>query len=320
MTEGTRPRRTFRLRVSAIHELHVEEWGNPAGRPVVCLHGGPGAGLDAGERALFDPAVDRVIHLDQRGCGRSTPFASLEENTTWDLVADLETLREALGLSSWLLFGGSWGVTLALAYAQTHPARVTGMILRGVFLFRLRELAWFYQDGASHIFPDRWEDFVAPIPDDERSDLVAAYHARLRSPDALVREAAARAWCTWELSTCSLAPDEHLLALASSDGPAERDFRFALALLEAHYLLHGAWLADRPLLARAAIDAIRRIPAVIVHGRYDQVCPLDSAWALHRAWPEATLHVVESSGHSAYEPGIERALREAIAAFGDRYR
>jgi proline iminopeptidase len=318
MTDDTGARRTFRLPVSAVHELHVEEWGNPAGQPVVCLHGGPGAGLDAGERRLFEPAVYRVIHFDQRGCGRSTPFASLEENTTWDLVADLETLRLALGLSSWLLFGGSWGVTLALAYAQMHPGRVTGMILRGVFLFRPRELAWFYQDGASRIFPDRWEAFVAPIPEDGRGDLVAAYHARLRSPEAHVREAAARAWCTWELSTCSLAPDEHLLALASSDGTAERDVRFALALLETYYLRHGAWLAERPLLARAAIDAIRHIPAVIVHGRYDQVCPLDSAWALHRAWPEATLHVVESSGHYAYEPAIERALRDAADALARR--
>ena len=309
------PYRVFRLAVGerGIHVLHVEEAGNPRGRPVVCLHGGPGAGLDPGERRLFDPAVYRVIHFDQRGCGRSTPSAadsrSLEENTTWDLVADLETLRERLGIERWMLFGGSWGSTLALAYAELHPSRVTALLLRGVFLARPQEIAWYYRGGASEMAPDLWERFVEPIPADERGDLLRAYHARLGSPDAAVQESAARSWATWELSTCSLLPDDRLLAIATSEVPEAREFRLDLARLEVHYLLHGAWLEERPLLAH--LDAIRHLPCTIVQGRYDLVCPLQSAWALHRGWPGAKLRIVEAAGHSAYEPGIERALVEA---------
>jgi proline iminopeptidase len=313
------PYRVFRLRVGArgIHELHVEESGNPRGQPVVCLHGGPGAGLDPGERRLFDPAMYRVIQLDQRGCGRSTPSGadrrSLEENTTWDLVGDLETLREALGLARWMLFGGSWGVTLALAYAELHPSRVTALLLRGVFLARPRELAWYYRRGASEIAPDHWERFVAPIPEDERGDLLRAYHARLTGPDRRVQDRAARSWVAWELTTCSLVPDDRMLALATSQDPEAQSFRLNLARLEVHYLLHGAWLEERPLLDH--VDVIRHLPCTIVQGRYDLVCPLESAWALHRAWPGSKLRVIEGAGHSAYEPGIERALLEAANDF-----
>jgi proline iminopeptidase len=309
------PYRTFRLPVGArgLHELHVEESGNPRGRPVVCLHGGPGAGLDPGERQLFDPAVYRVIQLDQRGCGRSTPSGAdprvLEENTTWDLVADLETLRESLGIARWMLFGGSWGVTLALAYAELHPDRVTALLLRGVFLARPREIAWYYRRGASEMAPDHWERFIELIPENERGDLLRAYHVRLTSPNPGVQERAARAWATWELTTCSLLPDERLLALATSRRPEAHEFRLSLARLEVHYLRHGAWLEERPLLAH--VDAIRHLPCTIVQGRYDLVCPLASAWALHRAWPEANLRVIDGAGHSAYEPGIERALLAA---------
>ncbi len=309
------PYRIFRLPVGArqIHELHVEESGHPQGQPVVCLHGGPGAGLDPDERRLFDPAVYRVIQLDQRGCGQSTPSGadrrSLEENTTWDLVADLETLRDSLGIARWMLFGGSWGVTLALAYAELHPDRVTALLLRGVFLARPREIAWYYRRGASEVAPDHWERFVERIPENERGDLLRAYHARLTSPDPAVQERAARAWATWELTTCTFEPDERMLALATSERPEAHEFRLNLARLEVHYLIHGAWLEERPLLAH--VDAVRHLPCTIVQGRYDLVCPLESAWALHRAWPGSQLRIIPGAGHSAYEPGIERALLAA---------
>ena len=307
------PYRAFRLPVGTLHELHVEESGNPDGKPVVCLHGGPGAGLDPGERRLFDPRVYRVIQLDQRGCGRSTPAASLEENTTWHLVADLETLRTSLGISRWMLFGGSWGSTLALAYAQLHPTRVTALLLRGVFLARARELAWYYRAGASEMMPDHWEGLLAPIPERERGDLLAAYHARLTGDDPVVQDRAARAWATWELTTCSLVPDEELLELATSPDPQARAFCLALARLEVHYLRHGAWLGHRPILEH--VDAIRHLPCTIVQGRYDVVCPLESAWALHRAWPGSQLRIIEGAGHSAYEPGIESALVEGADGY-----
>ena len=308
------PYRQGRLRVSALHQLHVEESGNPDGLPVVCLHGGPGAGSDPGERRLFDPTRYRIVQLDQRGCGRSTPLGSVDENTTWDLVEDLEKLRVALGLAAWLVFGGSWGSALALAYAQLHPTRVTGLVLRGIFLLRPRELAWYYQSGASRLAPDHWEAFVAPIPEAERSDLLRAYHARLLGAEA---DAAARAWAAWELSTCTLAVDEALVARATSMHADDRAFCLALARIETHYFVHGAWLDDRPLLAH--VDVIRHLPCTIVQGRYDLVCPPESAWALQRAWPEATFRLVESSGHSAYEPAVETALLEATDAFAAQY-
>src|SRR5579872_4095441 len=256
------PYRTSRLRVSAVHELHVEESGNPSGKPVVFLHGGPGFGTEADHRRFFDPAAYRIVLFDQRGCGKSTPHASLVDNTTWHLVDDIEVIRAELGIDRWLVFGGSWGSTLALAYAQTHPSRVTELVLRGVFLVRPSEIAWFYQRGASALFPDAWEAYVDPIPPEERSDLVRAFHARLTSQDAAVRLRAARAWSVWEGSTSCFLPNKALI-----DKTAQDEFAVAFARIECHYFLHDAWLAPpRDLLSN--VDRIRHIPAVIVHGRY----------------------------------------------------
>ncbi len=304
------PHRTGRLRVSGGHELYWEECGNPSGKPVVFVHGGPGGGTDARQRRFFDPAAYRIVLFDQRGCGKSTPFASLDENTTWHLVADMELLREQLGIATWQVFGGSWGSTLALAYAQTHPARVTELVLRGIFMLRKWEIDWFYQDGASHLFPDAWEKYLEPIPEAERGDLLSAYYRRLLSPDAAVRARAAKAWSTWEGRTSYLLPNDAYLAKTGEDAFAD-----AFARIECHYFMHHGWLdGARALLAN--VDRIRKIPAVIVQGRYDVVCPLESAWALHRAWPEAELKIVEDAGHAAHEPGI---LHELITAT-DRFR
>jgi proline iminopeptidase len=304
------PNRTGRLKVSALHEIYWEESGNPHGRPVVFLHGGPGGGSDAKQRRFFDPAAYRIVLFDQRGCGRSTPHASLEENTTWDLVADIERLREHLGVDRWSVFGGSWGSTLALAYAQTHPARVLSLVLRGIFLLRKQEIDWFYQRGTSAIFPDAWEQYLAPIPESERGDLLHAFHRRLTSEDPAVRLAAARAWSVWEGSTSKLLPDADMIARFSTDHFAE-----AFARIECHYFVNRGFLSrDAQLLED--VDRIRHIPAVIVQGRYDIVCPMESAWALHRAWPEAEFTVVPDAGHSMHEPGITRALVAAT----DRFR
>jgi proline iminopeptidase len=304
------PNRTGRLAVGDGHELHWEESGNPAGKPVVFVHGGPGGGTEPRHRRFFDPAAYRIVVYDQRGCGKSTPFASLEHNTTWDLVADLEKLRAHLEIARWQVFGGSWGSTLALAYAETHPERVTELVLRGIFLVRKWEIDWFYQGGCSHLFPDHWQDFLAPIPENERHDLVAAYHRRLLSPDRAVRVEAARAWSVWEGRTSYL--------LANADAIAhhdEDDFATAFARIECHYFVNGCWLeGDRALLKN--VGKIRHIPATIVQGRYDVVCPVESAWALHTAWPEADLRIVPDAGHSAFEPGNLSALVEAT----DRYR
>jgi proline iminopeptidase len=299
-----------RLRVSPLHELYFEESGNPQGKPVVFVHGGPGGGTDARQRRFFDPAAYRIILFDQRGCGRSTPHASLEENTTWDLVADLERLREHLGVERWMLFGGSWGSTLSLAYAQAHPERVTELVLRGIFLLRKQELDWFYQRGASALFPEAWEEYLAPIPIEERQDLLGAYHRRLTSADMAVRLEAARAWSVWEARTSYLHPNPELVARNSTG-----DFALAFARIECHYFFHRGFLrSDTQLLED--VPRIRHIPAVIVQGRYDVVCPPESAWALHRAWPEARFVMVPDAGHSANEPGTTAALLEAT----DRFR
>ena len=304
------PYQSGMLPVSDGHVLYYEESGNPAGKPALFLHGGPGGGSEPRHRQFFDPAAYRIVVFDQRGCGKSTPFASLEANTTWDLVADVERLREHLGVEKWLVFGGSWGSTLALAYAETHPERVSELVLRGIFLVRKWEIDWFYQDGASHLFPDAWEDFLAPIPVEERHDLVAAYHRRLTSDDAAVRIRAARAWSVWEGRTSYLCVNE--AAVAHHD---EDDFATAFARVECHYFAHGCWLeGERALLAN--VGRIRHIPVVIVQGRYDVVCPMQSAWALYRAWPEAELLVTPDAGHSAFEPG--NAHRLVVAT--DRFR
>ena len=296
------PYRTERLRVDDLHEIYFEESGNPQGRPVVFVHGGPGGGTEPKQRRYFDPERYRIVLFDQRGCGRSTPHASLERNTTWHLVADMEAIRERLGLERWMLFGGSWGSTLSLAYALRHPERVTALVLRGIFLLRRREIDWFYQEGASRIFPDAWEAYLAEIPPAERGDLLAAYHRRLTADDPATRIRAARAWSVWEGSTSRLFPDPELIARTGED-----TFAIAFARIECHYFVNRGFLeSDGWLLAQAG--RLRGIPGVIVQGRYDVVCPMESAWALHRAWPEAQLRIVPDAGHSASEPGIVHEL------------
>jgi proline iminopeptidase len=298
------PYATGKLRVSKIHTLHYEECGRPDGKPVVFLHGGPGGGIDPTYRRYFDPAVWRVVLFDQRGCGKSTPHAELRENTTWDLVEDIERLRKELGIERWVAFGGSWGSTLALAYAQTHPARVKALVLRGIFLLRKRELDWFYQQGASELFPDAWETYLAPIPPRERGRMMRAYYKRLTSSDRRVRMRAARAWSVWEGTTCKLQTDPELVKKFAGG-----KFADAFARIEAHYFVHGGFL-DRDDQLLRGVPKIADIPGVIVQGRYDVVCPMRSAWDLHWAWPEAKLIVVPDAGHSIREPGILSALIE----------
>jgi proline iminopeptidase len=306
---ATEPFRTHRLRVSDLHELYVEECGNPRGQPAIFLHGGPGGGCEPWHRQFFDPKRYRLVLFDQRGCGRSTPHAELRENTTWDLVADIERIREKLGIERWLVFGGSWGSTLALAYAESHPQRVSHLVLRGIFLLRRREIEWFYQEGCSWIYPDAWEHFLAPIPDAERGDLMAAYHRRLTHDDARVRNAAARAWSIWEGSTSKLLASGDLVSRFG-----ESRFAEAFARIECHYFVNrGFFDTDNWLIEN--VDRIRHIPATIVQGRYDVVCPMRSAWDLHRAWPEADFRVIGDAGHAASETGI---LAQLIAAT-DRY-
>ncbi len=303
------PFRTGRLRVSALHELYFEESGNPQGKPVVFVHGGPGGGTDASQRRFFDPERYRIVLFDQRGCGKSTPHACLEENTTWDLVADMEALRQHLGIQRWQVFGGSWGSTLALAYAQTHPDVVTELVLRGIFLLRKQEIDWFYQFGASEIFPDAWEAYRDAIPPDERHDFLRAYYKRLTSDHAEVRLSAARAWSVWEGRTSKLIPEP--ASIARFDGA---EFALAFARIECHYFMNKGFF-DRDDFLLQGIDRIRHIPATIVHGRYDVVCPLTSAWELQKKWPEAELIIVPDAGHAASEPGNCRALVAAT----DRY-
>ena len=302
------PFATGRLRVSELHELYYEQVGNPDGKPAVFLHGGPGAGVDPHYRRFHDPARYHLVLFDQRGAGKSTPWASIEENTTQDLVADIERLREHLGIDRWQVFGGSWGSTLALAYAEAHADRVTEVILRGIFLLRRREIDWFYQEGASRLFPDVWERYLAPIPLEERHDLLQAYHRRLTSPDRNVMLEAARAWSTWEASTSRLQFDPSLIESFGADSFAE-----AFSRIEVHYFVNAGFLREGQLLEE--VDRIRHIPGVIVQGRYDIVCPIESAWDLHRAWPEAELVIVPDAGHSVREPGIAEALVFATNRF-----
>jgi proline iminopeptidase len=306
------PFRTGRLKVSAGHELYFEESGNPNGKPVVFLHGGPGGGTEAKHRRYFDPAVYRIVLFDQRGCGKSTPFASLEANTTWDLVSDIETLRAHLGIERWQVFGGSWGSTLALAYAETHPNRVSELVLRGIFLLRREEIRWFYQEGASWMFPDAWEAYRDHIPAGERGDMLHAYYKRLTSNDPAVQSAAAKVWSVWEGRTSCLVPNAELIARTAGD-----EFALAFARIECHYFVNDGWLAgEKALLAPPNVEKLRKIPGVIVQGRYDVVCPAKSAWDLHRAWPEADLKIVGDAGHAASEPGIVDELVRAT----DRFR
>jgi proline iminopeptidase len=302
------PYATYELPVGDGHRLYLEECGRPDGIPAVFLHGGPGAGCEAAHRRFFDPRRYRIILFDQRGCGRSTPHASLAANTTWDLVADLERIRARLGVERWLVFGGSWGSTLALAYAETHPNRVLALVVRGIFLCRPFEIRWFYQEGASWVFPDYWEDFLAPIPVSERSDLLAAYHRRLTGADEVTRMAAAKAWSIWEGRTATLLANANIQAHF-----AEPHLALSLARIESHYFVNNAFLEPDQLIANAG--RLADIPGAIVQGRYDLICPLRSAWDLHQAWPEAALKVIADAGHSAFEPGIRAALVEATDQF-----
>jgi proline iminopeptidase len=304
------PYDTGRLKVSHIHEVYYEQCGNPEGKPVVFLHGGPGGGIVPEYRQFHDPSAYRIVLFDQRGSGQSTPHASLEENTTWDLVADIEKLREHLGIEKWQVFGGSWGSTLSLAYAETHSTRATELVLRGIFLCRPKEIKWFYQDGASWIFPDVWEEFLKVIPETERHDMVSAYYRRLTSDDEQVRVEAARAWSIWEGSTSKLFFD-----YKSIEKFADPQFALAFARIECHYFMNNCFFASHNYLIEN-VGKIRRIPGVIVQGRYDVVCPMTSAWDLHRAWPEAELLITPDAGHSIVEPGNLSALVEAT----DRFR
>ena len=297
------------LKVSDLHTIHFEESGNPNGKPVIFLHGGPGGGIEPVYRQYFDPEKWRIIIFDQRGCGKSTPFAELRENTTWDLVADIEKLREFLKVDRWVVFGGSWGSTLSLAYSETHPDRVLGLILRGIFMLRQSELIWFYQIGASHIFPEAWEEYLKPIPLNERHDMITAYYCRLTHKDETIRLKAARAWSVWEGSTSKLYQNQNMMHSFEQDRFAE-----VFARIECHYFInkgfleHENWLLDN-------VDKIRDLPAVIVQGRYDVVCPMTSAWDLHTRWPEADFHVIPDAGHSMTEPGIRSKLIEYTDKF-----
>jgi len=297
------------LQVSPVHRVYYEQSGNPRGKPVVFIHGGPGGGTNPRMRCFFDPAAYRIVLFDQRGCGKSTPHACLEDNTTWALVDDMERIRTHLGIERWLLFGGSWGSSLALAYAETHPARVAGLILRGIFTLRQWELRWFYQEGASALFPDAWEDYLAPIPPSERGDLIGAYYRRLTSEDTRVRLAAARAWSVWEARTSHLIVDEEQVQTFDAEA-----FALAFARIECHYFVNrGFFASDTQLLDD--VPRIRHLPGVIVQGRYDVVCPMDTAWQLHRRWPEARFVVVPDAGHAALERGTAAALIAATDAF-----
>ncbi len=303
---------TEMLKVSDLHTIYVEQSGNPTGRPAVALHGGPGGGLSPEMRRFFDPKRFRILAMDQRGCGRSTPHAELRENTTWDLVADIERVREKFGIDKWVVFGGSWGSTLALAYAAKHPERVAGLVLRGIFLLRKSEIDWFYQNGASHVYPDAFERYSSAIPPSERGDFLQAYRKRLTSPDWAERVRAARAWARWEGETISIAGPSALPSRFNEDRFVE-----AFARIENHYFVNGGffehdgWLLDQT-------SRMRAIPCRIAQGRYDMCTPMKSAWDLKQRWPEAELEVIHDAGHSSLEPGIVDALVRATDWMADR--
>lgn len=285
------------------HKVYWERVGTKGAKPAVFLHGGPGGGFSAKNRRLFDPALYDVILFDQRGCGRSTPFASLENNTTWHLVADIERLREMIGAEKWLVFGGSWGSTLALAYAQTHTERVSELVVRGIYMLTKAELDWYYQFGVSEMFPEKWEGFIAPIPEDERGDMIAAYRKRLVGQDREEQLRCAKAWSIWEGETITLLPEPE-----TSGAFLDPDYALAFARIENHYFTHAGWLEEGQLLRDAG--KLADIPGTIVHGRYDMPCPMRYAWLLHKAWPKADFHIIEGAGHAYSEPGIlDRLIR-----------
>ncbi|GMR20456.1 MAG: prolyl aminopeptidase [Gammaproteobacteria bacterium] len=299
-----KPLNEYFLQVGHEHCLRLEESGTVRGIPVLFLHGGPGAGCEASHRRFFDPEHYRIILFDQRGAGHSTPHASLEANTIQDLIADIEAIRAYLHIEKWVVFGGSWGSTLALAYAQAYPQQVLGLILRGIFLCRPREIHWFYQDGANRVFPDHWQHFIAPIPENERDDLVNAHYRKLTGDDEIARMASAKAWSVWEGRTSNLLPNQAVADFFTNPHTA-----LSLARIEAHYFVNNSFLEPDQLLCNAR--KLKDIPGTIVQGRYDMVCPMESAWALHKAWRNSTLQVIPDAGHSAFEPGITHALIHA---------
>lgn len=306
----TEPYASGHLDVGDGHVIYWERVGKPGGKPAVFLHGGPGGGINPNHRGFFNPAIYDVLLFDQRGCGRSTPHAHLEANTTWHLVADIERLREMVGVEKWQVFGGSWGSTLALAYAETHPERVTELLLRGIYTLTKGELDWYYQFGVSEMFPDKWERFIAPIPPEERHEMMLAYNRRLTGSDRALQIECAKAWSLWEGETITLLPDA-----GNSTSFAEDDFALAFARIENHFFVHAGWLEEGQLIRNA--DRLKEIPGVIVHGRYDMPCPLRYAFALHKAWPKAQFEIIEGAGHSAMEPGITDALVRATDRFAN---
>jgi proline iminopeptidase len=306
-----KPYVTHHLKVEAPHVLYIEECGDPHGIPVLFVHGGPGMGCSDYHRSFFNPEKYRIILFDQRGSGRSTPHASLENNTTQALVEDIERIREHLGIKQWLLFGGSWGSTLSLVYAETHPENVLGLILRGIFLCRPEEIQWFYQEGANRIFPDYWQDYIKPIPEAERNNMVAAFYQRLTSNNELARMGAAKAWATWEGKTSSLLPSKSVVDHFSDPHNA-----LSLARIECHYFMHDSFLEENQILRDT--DRLQGIPGIIIQGRFDVVCPMQSAWELHQAWPDSQLQIVPDAGHSATETGIIDALIRATDDFAQR--
>jgi len=296
--------RHFYLKVDDVHEIYVEECGNEDGVPVIFLHGGPGAGCELYHRQLFDPERYRIILFDQRGCGRSHPHASLENNTTQHIIADMEMIRQELGVEQWVVAGGSWGSTLALAYAETHPKNVSGLIVRGIFLATKKEIHWFYQEGANQIYPDYWEDFIQPIPEDERDNLLVAYHKRLTGENEIARMGAAKAWSLWEARTATLLPSASILKHFNDPRNA-----LSIARIETHYFMNNSFMEDDQLLNN--ISRIQHIPGYIIHGRYDMICPIKQAFDLHKAWLKSELFIVQGAGHSASEAGVSAALIKA---------
>lgn len=296
--------RHFTLAVDDIHQVYVEECGVPDGVPVVFLHGGPGAGCEPYHRQLFNPEKYRIILFDQRGCGRSTPHASLENNTTQHLISDMERIREEMGIKKWVVAGGSWGSTLALAYAETHPENILGLIVRGIFLATPKEVHWFYQEGASQVFPDYWQDFLHPIPENERGNLLQAYYNRLTGDDEIARMGAAKAWSLWEARTATLLPHASILEHFGDPHNA-----MSIARIEAHYFQNDSFLEENQLLKNAS--RLKDIPGYIIHGRYDMICLMQQAYDLHNAWEGSELFVIQGAGHSAAEMGITAALIKA---------
>ena len=302
-----KPYAQHELAVDDRHTLYVEECGDPDGLPVLFIHGGPGAGCSPHDRRFFDPEKFRIILFDQRGCGRSTPHADLQDNTTQHLIADIEKIREQLSIEKWLLFGGSWGATLSLLYTQSHAERVSGLILRGTFLCRENDLQWFYQSGADIIFPDYWQDFIKPIPESERDNMIAAYYKRLTGDNELAKMAAAKAWSLWEGQCATLRPSHEVVSTFS-----DTHLALSLARIEAHYFMNKGFIEPNQILNNASV--LEGIPGIIIHGRYDIVCPLDNAYQLYKAWPDAELHIVRGAGHSSREPSIVDALIKATNA------